>query len=110
MFDKSELKQKVIEKLKTIGGYGLPVSIYELGLIYKIDISEKKGNVQVDIDMTTINNACSDTNSFIARINQTITQIDGIDKSEVHLVYTPRWDFSKISPSALEKLKALNAV
>lgn len=97
------LKGKIIEQLKEVMDKELPISIYDLGLIYKIDIDE---NNNVSIDMTLIDSRCSNVNSLIDEINLKIKTLDEINKCEVHMVYTPKWELSKITPEGLEKLRA----
>lgn len=101
-----ELKEKVCGKLNEVMDNELPISIYELGLIYGINLEKKDNGICVSIDMTLIDSRCSSTTSLIDEINTKVESLDEIEKSEVHMVYSPKWDMTKIKPEGLEKLRA----
>lgn len=104
-FNKEELEQKVIEKLKTINDLELPINIYDLGLIYNIDIENSSDNIEVNINMTVINSRCNSTKSFTDLIIQEIQSIDEVDICNVKFVFSPKWELTMISEEGLQLLR-----
>ena len=92
-----DLKQKIIERLKKVYDPEIPVNIYELGLIYKIDI-DKKNNVKVDMTLTTPN--CPVADSLPKQVNEYIMNVKGVSDVKLNLVWDPPWDKSKMSEAA----------
>ncbi len=103
--NKDELELKVIEKLKTINDLELPISIYDLGLIYKIDLDQSNNQVDVNIEMTVINSRCNSTKSFTDKIIDTVKTIKEIKTCNIKFVFSPKWDVTMISASGLEQLR-----
>ena len=91
-----ELKEKVINEIKKIYDPEIPVNIYELGLIYDININQK--NVSVKMTLTTPN--CPDAESLPKEVKDSIMQIDEVDKVDLDLVWDPPWDKSMMSEAA----------
>lgn len=83
-----ELKEDVIEMLKTIYDPEIPVNIYELGLIYDIDVSED-GNV--DIKMTLTAPGCPVAQSFPGDIEAKVSTVACVSEVHVELVWEPPW-------------------
>lgn len=104
-FDKDKLEEQVIEKLKTIQDLELPISIYDLGLVYKIEVIDNNDTVSVDIDVTVINSRCSSTKSFTDIIKNKVISIDDVDECNVKFVFSPKWDVSMISANGLQQLR-----
>ena len=104
-FNKEELEQKVIEKLKTINDLELPINIYDLGFIYNIDIENSSDNIEVNINMTVINSRCNSTKSFTDLIIQEIQSIDEVDICNVKFVFSPKWELTMISEEGLQLLR-----
>mgnify|MGYP005986968125 CR=1 FL=1 len=104
-FNEDEIEQKVIEKLKTILDLELPISIYDLGLIYKINIECNNDLVNIHIEMTVINSRCNSTKSFTDKIINTVKSIDEVDDCKVEFVFSPKWEVTMISPEGLEILR-----
>lgn len=92
-----DLKEAVIEMLQTIYDPEIPVNIYELGLIYKVDVSDS-GNVSIEMTLTAP--GCPVAQSFPGDIESKIMTIDGINKAHVEVVWDPPWDKSMMSESA----------
>lgn len=107
-FDKDEITQKVIKKIKTIQDIELPINIYDLGLIYNIELENIDNNIHVNIEMTTINSRCNSTKSFTDEIIDTIKNIDEVYECNVKFVFSPKWDVTKISTEGLEQLRNAN--
>jgi FeS assembly SUF system protein len=97
MLDTEALKQKVVECLYTIFDPEIPVNIYELGLIYEIDILPVN-NVQ--IVMTLTSPACPAAQTIPVEVDQKVRLIDGVNDVYVSVTWTPTWDKSMMSEAA----------
>lgn len=104
-FNKEELEQKVIDKLKTINDLELPINIYDLGLIYNIDIENSSDNIEVNINMTVINSRCNSTKSFTDLIIQEVQSIEEVHICNVKFVFSPKWELTMISEDGLQLLR-----
>ena len=105
VFNKEKIKEKVIEKLKTILDLELPISIYDLGLIYKIDVQKIDDKVNVNIENTVINSTCNSTKSFTDKIIDTVKSVDEVDTCKVKFVFSPKWEVTMITQEGLEILR-----
>ena len=92
-----DLKQKIINEIKKVYDPEIPVNIYELGLIYKIEI-DKKNNVNVDMTLTTPN--CPVADSLPKQVKEYIMNVKGVSDVKLNLVWDPPWDKSKMSEAA----------
>jgi len=93
----SELKEKIVSEIKKIYDPEIPVNIYELGLIYKIEIKEAK---KVNIDMTLTSPNCPVAESLPKMVKDNILNIDGVDDVDLRLVWDPPWTKDKMSEAA----------
>ena len=93
----SDLKEKIIKEIKKVYDPEIPVNIYELGLIYKIEISEK--NV-VKVDMTLTSPNCPVAESLPRKVKEYILKVKGVSDVKLDLVCDPPWDQSKMSEAA----------
>ena len=93
----SELKNKVVAEIKKIYDPEIPVNIYELGLIYKIEISNEK---KVNIEMTLTSPNCPVAESLPNSVKENILKIDGISNVDLKLVWDPPWNKDKMSEAA----------
>ena len=93
----SDIKKKVIEEIKKIYDPEIPVNIYELGLIYKIEVDDKN---KIDIDMTLTSPNCPVAGSLPKQVKDNIIKIEGVSDVNLHLVWEPPWDKSKMSEAA----------
>ena len=91
------LTDQLIEKLKTVFDPEIPVDIYELGLIYKVDVSDTK---DVAIDMTLTAPGCPVAGEMPGWVEDAVRQIPGIGQVKVDLVFDPPWDPSRMSDEA----------
>lgn len=98
------MKQKVIECLHTIFDPEIPVNIYEMGLIYEIDILPVN-NVQ--IVMTLTSPACPAAQSLPVEVDQKVRQIEGVNDVHVAVTWNPPWDKSMMSEAAQLELGML---
>ena len=99
-----ELQERVIEALKSIYDPEIPVDIYELGLIYDVDISED-GDAVVTMTLTTPH--CPVAESLPQEVELRVLGVPGIRDAEVKLVWDPPWDPSKMSDEARLELGML---
>tara|TARA_B110000914_G_C15051627_1_gene259929 strand:- start:178 stop:480 length:303 start_codon:yes stop_codon:yes gene_type:complete len=92
-----ELKKKVISEIKKIYDPEIPVNIFELGLIYNIDIDE---NNKVNIDMTLTSPNCPVAESLPTSVKNRVLSVDGVSEVDLQLVWDPPWDKEKMSEAA----------
>ena len=93
----NDLKQKVISEIKKIYDPEIPVNIFELGLIYKIEVVEDK---KVLIEMTLTSPNCPVAESLPNSVKENILKIDGIEDVDLKLVWDPPWTKDKMSEAA----------
>ena len=91
------LTDKLIEQLKTVFDPEIPVDIYELGLIYKVDVSDDK---DVVIDMTLTAPGCPVAGEMPGWVEDAIRVIPEVKSCKVELVFEPPWDPSRMSDEA----------
>lgn len=94
---KFELEEKIVVMLKTVFDPEIPVNVYDLGLIYKIDVSET-GEAVIDMTLTAPN--CPAADFIMEDVRQKVDSIDGIVSSTINLVFEPEWDKDMMSEEA----------
>lgn len=97
-------EQEAIDLLKTIFDPEIPVNIYELGLIYKIEITDSLNAI---IEMTLTTPACPVAESLPAEVKDRIKSIDGINEVFVDLVWEPQWNMDMMTDEAKLQLGML---
>ena len=93
----SDIKNQVIEEIKKIYDPEIPVNIYELGLIYKVEVDEKN---KVNIDMTLTSPNCPVAESLPKEVKENIMNVEGVSDVNLNLVWEPPWDKDKMSEAA----------
>ena len=93
----SDIKNQVIEEIKKIYDPEIPVNIYELGLIYKVEVDEKN---KVNIDMTLTSPNCPVAESLPKDVKESIMKVEGVSNVNLNLVWEPPWDKDKMSEAA----------
>jgi FeS assembly SUF system protein len=93
----SDIKIKVIEEIKKIFDPEIPVNIYELGLIYKVEIDEKN---KVNVDMTLTSPNCPVAESLPNQVKDSIMKVEGVSEVDLKVVWEPPWDKNKMSEAA----------
>ena len=93
----SDIKNQVIEEIKKIYDPEIPVNIYELGLIYKIDVDEKN---EVNVDMTLTSPNCPVAESLPKDVKKNIMKVEGVSDVNLNLVWEPPWNKDKMSEAA----------
>ena len=94
------LEEETVKMLKTVFDPEIPVDVYSLGLIYKIDIDDD-ANVSIDMTLTAPN--CPMADFLFEDIRQKVESIEGVKSVNVQLVYEPEWDQSMMTEE--EKLE-----
>ena len=98
---KKDLEKKIIESIKKVFDPEIPVNIYELGLIYKIDSKDGKN---IDITMTLTSPFCPVAGSLPKEVAARAEEVDGVKKANVELVFEPPWSMDLMSDEAKLKL------
>ena len=96
------MQERVVEVLKTVFDPEIPVNIYDLGLIYRIELSE--GNTVLDVDMTLTAPNCPAADFIVEDVRQKLETITGIERVAVNLVFEPEWDKEMMSEEAKMEL------
>lgn len=92
-----QLEAEVVKVLKNIYDPEIPVNIYDLGLIYEIDIDEYNN---LDLTMTLTAPNCPVADQLVENVNQELRAIEGINRVNVNLVFEPIWDKDMMSEEA----------
>ena len=95
--DPSDLENGIVEALKTVFDPEIPVNIYELGLIYDIDIQEE-GKVQVKMTLTAP--GCPVAGSLPGEVQAKVESVPGVASADVELVWDPAWNPSMMTEAA----------
>jgi|TARA_B110000438_G_scaffold291831_1_gene329318 FeS assembly SUF system protein len=93
----SDLKEKVISEIKKIYDPEIPVNIYELGLIYKVEVLESN---KINIEMTLTSPNCPVAESLPNEVKNNIMKIEDVSDVELKLVWDPPWSKDKMSEAA----------
>jgi len=95
--EKTRIEERIVDVLRTVYDPEIPVNIYDLGLIYKIDL---KDDSTVDIDMTFTAPTCPAADFILEDVRQKVDALDGVKSASVNLVFEPAWDQSMLSDEA----------
>lgn len=98
---KAELQNKIIEILKTIYDPEIPVDIYELGLVYMIDINDDNF---ATITMTLTSPSCPVAETLPPEVEQKVASVPGVNGAKVEITWDPPWDKSMMSQEAMLEL------
>lgn len=99
-----ELREPIIAALRQVHDPEIPVNIYDLGLIYNIDIAD---NGDVDIDMTLTAPACPVAGMMPVMVKDAVEKVEGVGEIKVELVWDPPWSQANMSEEALLTLGML---
>ena len=99
-----EIEGKIVEALKTVYDPEIPVNIYDLGLIYKIDYTDDK---EVRIDMTLTAPNCPVVDVLIMDVEDAVNALEEGEKTTINLVFDPPWDKTMLSEEAKLELGLL---
>ena len=95
--EKFKIEEKIVAMLKTVYDPEIPVNVYDLGLIYKIDVSDD-GDVVLDMAWTAPN--CRAAVFFMEDIRQKVESVEGVTTATINLVFEPEWDKDMMSEEA----------
>ncbi len=94
---KFTIEERIIEVLKTVFDPEIPVNVYDLGLIYKIDVGDA-GDVVIDMTLTAPN--CPAADFIMEDVRQKVESVNGVTAATVNLVFEPEWDKDMMSEEA----------
>lgn len=86
--EKIELEEKIVEMIKTVYDPEIPVNVYDLGLVYRIELND---DFSVDIDMTLTAPNCPAADFLMEDVKMKVVSIEGITKVNLNLVFEPEW-------------------
>lgn len=95
--EKLRIEERIVEVLKTVYDPEIPVDIYNLGLIYRIDLAE---DGLLDVDMTLTAPNCPAADFIMEDVRLKLDGIEGVKESRVNLVFEPEWDKDMMSEEA----------
>ena len=95
--EKFAIEERIIEMLKTVYDPEIPVNVYDLGLIYKIEV-EENGIVLIDMTLTAPN--CPAADFIMEDVRQKVESVQGVNTATVNLVFEPEWDKDMMSEEA----------
>lgn len=95
--EKTSIEERIVDVIKTVYDPEIPVNIYDLGLIYKVDV---KDDATVDIDMTFTAPSCPAADFILEDVRQKVESISGVSAATVNLVFEPEWDKSMMTEEA----------
>ena len=93
----TRLTDEIVGALKTVYDPEIPADIYELGLIYKVDIDDDRA-VKIDMTLTTPN--CPSAAELPVQVENAVTSVPGVREAKVNIVWDPPWDPSRMSDEA----------
>ena len=95
--ERLKMEERIVEVLKTVYDPEIPVDVYNLGLIYSIDLHD---DCSLDVDMTMTAPNCPAADFIMEDVRIKLQGIEGIDEVKVHLVFEPEWDKDMMSEEA----------
>ena len=99
--EKTLLEERIVDVLKTVYDPEIPVNIYDLGMIYKIDLQD---DGTLNIDMTFTAPSCPAADFILEDVRSKVESVSGITTANVNLVFEPAWDQSMMSEEARVEL------
>ena len=97
VMNKEQKEAQIIEAIKTVHDPEIPVNIYELGLIYKVEL---KDNGAVYIEMTLTSPACPVAESLPMEVQQKVSGVEGVTDVDLRVVFNPPWNKDMMSEEA----------
>lgn len=94
---KYTIEEKTVEMLKTVFDPEIPVNVYDLGLIYKIEVTDE---FDINVDMTLTAPNCPAADFIIEDIQQKLDSIHGVRQANINLVFEPEWNKDMMSEEA----------
>lgn len=94
---KLKIEERIIDMLKTVYDPEIPVNVYDLGLIYKIELQDD-GELTIDMTLTAPN--CPAAEFIMEDVRQKVESVDGVKAAQVNLVFEPEWDKDMMTEEA----------
>ena len=92
-----EIEEKIVRMLKTVFDPEIPVNIYDLGLIYKIDLADN-GHLMIDMTLTAPN--CPAVDFIVEDVKMKVASVEGVTSVDVNIVFEPAWNKDMMSEEA----------
>lgn len=99
--EKTSIEERIVDVLKTVYDPEIPVNIYDLGLIYRVDVAD---DGHVDVDMTFTAPSCPAADYIVEDVRQKVDALEGVTSAAVNLVFEPAWDQSMMTEEARVEL------
>lgn len=99
--EKEKTEERIVDVLKTVYDPEIPVNIYDLGMIYKIDLEDDGA---VNVDMTFTAPSCPAADFILEDVRTKLESVEGVKSANVNLVFEPAWDQSMMSEEARVEL------
>ena len=99
--EKTQIEERIVDVLKTVYDPEIPVDIWNLGMVYKIDV---KDDGTVDMDMTFTAPSCPAADFILEDVRTKVESVKGVKSANVNLVFEPAWDQSMMSEEARTEL------
>lgn len=99
--EKIQIEERIVEVLQTVYDPEIPVNIYDLGLIYKIDLAE---DGSLDIDMTFTAPLCPAADFILEDVRTKVEAVAGVTSATINMVFEPEWDKSMMTEEARVEL------
>lgn len=99
-----EIETEIVRVLKNIYDPEIPVNIYDLGLIYEIDVNEER---EVELTMTLTAPNCPVADHLVSDVQRQVGEVEGVKKAGVNLTFDPPWDQSMLTDEAKLELGLL---
>ena len=99
--EKTKIEERIVDVLKTVYDPEIPVNIYDLGMIYKIDLND---DGTLNVDMTFTAPSCPAADYILEDVRSKLDSVDGVKTANVNLVFEPAWDQSMMSEDARVEL------
>lgn len=98
---KTQMEERIVDVLKTVYDPEIPVNIFDLGMIYRIDVGDDGG---VEMDMTFTAPNCPAADFILEDVRTKVESVEGVTQANVNLVFEPAWDQSMMSEEARVEL------
>ncbi len=99
--EKTLIEERIVDVLKTVYDPEIPVNIYDLGMIYKIELGNDGA---LDMDMTFTSPSCPAADFILEDVRTKVESVEGVTSANVNLVFDPAWDQSMMTEEARVEL------
>ena len=99
--EKTQIEERIVDVLKTVYDPEIPVNIYDLGMIYRIEVQD---DYKVELDMTFTAPSCPAADFILDDVRTKVESIDKVKSADINLVFEPAWEQSMMSEEARVEL------